>query len=147
MNESFDTNLDKTEIPEDSLLHQMGNFSAQIQGGSNFKMHKLAGSGYMIQFVKDGATELHHVDDNLSGGYLKKNQPSLKMISTYKNHIKNIVDSGNKVRISAHDKLADSFYRISKGIVARNPGYDISEPNASTHEITGDQLKSWVISK
>lgn len=147
MNESLDSTLSMTKIPEDSMLHQMGSFSASMIGGSNFGMHKLDGAGYMIQFHKDGATELHHVDDDLKGGYVKNNQPSLRMISTYRQHIKNLVDSGQKVRIVAHDKLAPSFQRLSKRIVDRNPGYNMSEPVDSEHEITGDKLKSWEISR
>lgn len=147
MNESLNSELNKTKVPEDSLLHQMGAFSASMVGGSNFKMHKLDGSGYMIQFDKDGATELHHVDDDLKGGYLKSNQPSIKMISTYRKHIKGILDSGDKVRIVAHKALGDHFYRLSQNIIKRSPGYHLSDPTDTEHEITGDKLKSWEISK
>lgn len=147
VNESLDTQLTKTKIPEDSMLHQMGAFSASMIGGANFKMHKLSGAGYMIQFDKDGATELHHVDDDLKGGYLKSNQPSIRMVSTYRSHIKDLVDSGKKVRIVAHTALADSFHRLTKTIVYKSPGYKVSELTNGVHEITGDKLKSWVISK
>lgn len=147
VNESLNSSLTKTKIPEDSMLHQMGSFSASMVGGSNFGMHKLSGAGYMIQFDKDGATELHHVDDDLKGGYLKSNQPSMKMVSTYRNHIKDLVDSGKTVRIVAHDKLADSFHRLSKRIASKSPEYKVSDPIDTEHELTGDKLKSWTISK
>lgn len=147
MNESLNSKLPSEDIPEDSMLHQMGSMSAAMLGGSNFKMKKLQGSGYMVQFDKDGATELHHVDDSLQGGYIKGNQPSLRMIGTYRSHIKDILDSGKKVRIVAHHKLADSFHRITKAIVDKNPGYKISPVADTEHEITGDKLKSWELSR
>jgi hypothetical protein len=145
--ESMNSTMKSVKVPEDSLLHQMGAFSASMTGGTNFKMHKLDSAGYMIQFDKDNATEFHHVDDDLKGGYLKSNQPTLKMISTYRKHIKDVLDSGKNVRISAHQKLADSFHRITQGIAARTPGYSVLKPVESEHEITGDKLKSWTITK
>lgn len=147
MNESLNSELDKTKIPEDSMLHVMGAMSAAMVGGENFGMHKLHGAGYMIQFDKEDATELHHVDDDLKGGYVKNNQPSMKMISTYRKHIKGLVDSGKKVRIVAHDHLADSFKSITDRVIAKNPGYKTTEPESGEHEITGDKTKSWVIHK
>lgn len=145
--ESMDSTLNKTKVPEDSMLHQMGAFSASMIGGDNFSMHKLSGAGYMIQFDKEGATELHHVDDDLKGGYIKNNQPSIKLISTYRKHIKDLVDSGKKVRIVAHNAVADSFHRITKHIADRTPGYKVSEPESTVHPITDDKLKSWEITK
>lgn len=148
VNESLDTDLKKTQVPEDSMLHVMGAMSAAMVGGDNFKMHKLDGAGYMIQYDKDGATELHHVDDDLRGGYLKKSEtPSMKMISTYRKHIKGLVDSGKKVRIVSHDHLADQFKRLSDRVAARNPGYNVSGITHGEHEITGDKTQSWEISK
>lgn len=148
LKESMNSDLEKTQVPEDSMLHVMGAMSAAMIGGDNFKMHKLHGAGYMIQYDKDGATELHHVDDDLKGGYLKKSDsPSMKMISTYRKHIKGIVDSGKKVRIVAHDHLADQFRRLTDRIVSKNPGYNISPTTEGEHEITGDKTKSWEISK
>jgi len=147
IHESLDSTLKTTKVPEDSMLHQMGAFSASMIDGTNFGMHKLDGAGYMIQFDKDGATELHHVDDDLKGGYLKNNQPSIKMISTYRKHIKSLVDSGKQVRIVAHQHLADQFARLSKRIIDKNPEYKMSDPIDANHELTGDKLKSWIISK
>lgn len=145
--EAFDKPLDKTEVPQDSMLHAMGSMSAAMVGGDNFSMHKLKGSGYMVQFDKNGATELHHVDDDLQGGYLKTNQPSMRLIGTYRSHIKDLLDSGRRVRIVAHDKLADSFHRISSRLVSMHPEYSISAPKEETHDITGDKLKSWELNK
>lgn len=145
--ESFDSPAETKQVPEDSMLHVMGAMSAAMVGGHNFKMHKLDKSGYMIQFDKDGATELHHVDDDLKGGYIKNNQPSLKMVGAYRKHIKGIVDSGKKVRIVAHNKLADSFKRITDRIIDKNPGYKTSSVTSGEHEITGEPMKSWEISK
>jgi hypothetical protein len=147
MNESLNSELSHEDIPHDSMLHQMGSMSAAMIGGSNFHMKKLQNAGYMIQFEKDGATELHHVDDNLQGGYLKGNQPSLRMVGTYRNHIKNLLDQGHRVRIVAHHKLADSFHKIASRLVSKQPDYKISEPTDTEHEITGDKLKSWELSK
>lgn len=147
MNESLNTTLSKTDIPEDSMLHQMGSMSAAMVGGHNFQMKKLNGAGYMIQFDKDGATELHHVDDNLQGGYLKGNQPSLRMISTYRDHIQNLLDQGRRVRIVAHDKLATPFHKIASRLISKHPEYKVSDPINTEHEITGDKLKSWELSK
>lgn len=145
--ESMDSTLGSTKVPEDSMLHTMGSMSAAMVGGHNFQMHKLHGAGYMIQYDKDGATELHHIDDDLRGGYLKNNQPSMKMISTYRKHIKGLVDSGKKVRIVAHHNLADQFRRLTDRVVDRNPGYKVSPTENGEHEITGDKTKSWTISK
>lgn len=147
LNESLNSKLSSQEIPQDSMLHQMGSMSAAMVGGENFQMKKLDNAGYMIQFDKEGATELHHVDDNLQGGYLKGDQPSLKMISTYKDHIQNLLDQGRRVRIVAHDKLAIPFHKIASRLVSKNPEYKISEPTDTVHEITGDKLKSWELSK
>lgn len=145
--ETLDSTLPTKQIPTDSMLHQMGEFSASMIGGSNFSMHKLDGAGYMIQFDKDGQTELHHVDDDLKGGYIKNNQPSLKLVSTYRKHIKGLLDSGKQVRISAHEKLGDSFYRLTKNIIKRTPEYGVSPSQDTTHELTGDKLKTWTIHK
>lgn len=55
--------LTKPKYPRLDVAHD-GSMSAAMVDGDNFGMHKLKGSGYMIQFDKDGATELHHVDDD-----------------------------------------------------------------------------------
>ncbi len=146
--ESLDSTTPKETVPEDSMLHQMGSMSASMIGGENFKMHKIGKEGYLIQFDKDGATEVHHVDENLSGGHLKGlAAPSMKMVSTFKNHIQGLVDSGKKVRIVAHDKLADGFAKITQRVLSKNPEYKMSAPIESEHEITGDKMKSWELTK
>lgn len=147
LNESFDSPSKTTEIPEDSMLHQMGSMSAAMIGGTNFKMDKLDGNGYIIQFDKDGATELHHVDDNLSGGYSTNKSVPIRMVGTFKDRAKVLIDAGRRVRIVAHSTLADPFRNITKRLVARNPEYKVSDPVYGVHEMTGDKTVSWEISK
>lgn len=87
--ESFNAPLHTVKLPDDSMLHQMGAFSASMIGGDNFKMHKIPDTGYIIQFDKDGATEVHHVDENLQGGY-KQEVPAksaIRFASTMANHV------------------------------------------------------------
>jgi hypothetical protein len=147
LSESFDSPSKTTEIPEDSMLHQMGSMSAAMIGGSNFKIDKLDGNGYIIQFDKGGATELHHVDDNLSGGYSTNKSVPIRMVGTFKDRAKALIDAGRRVRIVAHSTLADPFRNITKRIIARNPEYNVSDPVYGRHEITGDKTVSWEISK
>jgi hypothetical protein len=125
----------------------MGTMSAAMIGGTNFKMDKLDGNGYIIQFDKDGATELHHVDDSLSGGYSKNTSVPIRMVGAFKDRAKALIDSGRRVRIVAHSTLADPFRNITKRLVGRNPEYKVSEPVYGKHEITGDKTVSWEISK
>lgn len=147
ISESFDSPSKTTEIPEDSMLHQMGSMSASMIGGTNFKMHKLDGNGYIIQFDKDGATELHHVDDNLSGGYSTNTSVPVRMIGAFRDRAKALIDSGRRVRIVAHSTLATPFKNITKRLVSRNPEYKVSDPIYGEHEMTGDKTVSWEISK
>ena len=147
--ETFNSPLPTTELPEDSMLHQMGAFSAAMLGGENFKMHKIPDTGYIIQFDKDGATEVHHVDESLQGGY-KKEVPTgnaIRFASTMANHVKGLLDQGKNVRISAHKNLADNFKSITNKLIARHPEYTTTAPVESTHEITGDPVVSWEIKK
>jgi hypothetical protein len=149
LSESFDKPLTTVPVPEDSMLHQMGTFSAAMIGGSNFKMASIPDNGFILQFDKDGATELHHVDENLTGGY-KKDIPTksaIRFASTFANHAKNIINSGTPVRIVAHENLADNFRRITDRLLAKNPEYTASNTKDDVHPITGDKLKSWEIYK
>lgn len=149
INESLDSTISKTEVPDDSMLHQMGAMSASMIGGSNFKMHKLgAGYGYLLQFDKDGATEVHHVDENLQGGYVKNNGTlPYKFVSTAKKHIQSILDTGKPVRLAVHGSLSDQFKSLSGRILARSEGYSMTDPVKSEHELTGDPIVSWVFHK
>lgn len=150
LNESIDQPLSMTDLPHDSMLHQMGEFSAGLVGGKNFNMKKIANNlGYLIQYDKDGMTEVHHVDDNLQGGF-KNDIPKhsgLKFVSTISHHIKNLLDDGRKVKIVAHHNLANNFRRLTDRLVAKNPGYSVSDSSHETHEITGDPMISWKLSK
>lgn len=147
--ESFNAPLPTQVIPDDSMLHQMGSFSASMIGGDNFKMHKIPETGYIIQFDKDGATEVHHVDENLQGGY-KQNVPeksAIRFASTMANHVKSLLDENKTVRITAHKNLSGNFKRITDRLIARHPEYSVSSAVSSTHEITGDPVVSWEIKK
>lgn len=147
--ESFNAPLPTQVIPDDSILHQMGSFSASMIGGDNFKMHKIPETGYIIQFDKDGATEVHHVDENLQGGY-KQNVPeksAIRFASTMANHVKSLLDENKTVRITAHKNLSGNFKRITDRLIARHPEYSVSSAVSSTHEITGDPVVSWEIKK
>jgi hypothetical protein len=145
LKESLDSHHELSRVPEDSMLHVMGAMSAAMIGGDNFSMHKIDSNGYLIQFDKDGATEFHHVDDELKGGYLKNSKPSFSFIGTYKKKIKDVVDSGKKVRIVAHASLGDKFKRITDKLIKTHPEYKTTDAIDKTHEMTGDALKSWEI--
>ena len=148
ISESLDSKEVKTELPHDSMLHQMGLMSASMVGGSNFSMHQIGNSGYLVQFDKDGATEVHHLDENLSGGRLKGSMtPSMKMVGTFKDHIQNLLDSGKKVRVSTHKELGDGFRKITERLITRHPEYKMSAPQDAEHELTGDKLTTWELSK
>lgn len=149
LKESLDSNLKGDPLPPEHMLHQMGEFSASMVGGSNFKMHPLGDDyGFLIQFDKGGNTEVHHIDKDLSGGSLNgKKGTSVKMVSTFKHHIKDLLDSGKTVKISAHHNLANKFLRLTDKTVSKYPGYEMSEPSDEAHELTGDKLTTWTIRK
>lgn len=71
----------------------------------------------------------------------------MRLIGTYREHIKNLLDSGRRVRIVAHDKLAGSFHRFASRLVSKHPEYTVTSPIDLNHEITGDKLQSWELSK
>lgn len=146
--ESLDTNLKLTKVPEESMLHVMGSMSAAMVGGTNFSMHHMGkDNGYMIQMDKDGATELHHVNDDLRGGFAENKKPSFGFVSTFKKRIKEIVDSGKTVRLVAHDAIKTPVKNISDRLISKNPEYSSTEPKSITHELTGDPMTAWEISK
>jgi hypothetical protein len=147
LSETFNRPLDTTELPSDSMLHQMGEFSASMIGGQNFKMHKINGAGYLIQFDKDGAREFHHLDDDLQGGYAKNNKASFGFVTTLRKHIKDSLDNGHDVRVVAHQKLAGPLERITRMAVDRTPGYAMSPSIPGNHELTGDPTVSWTLTK
>lgn len=135
------------ELPRDGMLHQMGEFSTSMIGGTNFKMHKIPNNGYLIQFDKGHGREFHHVDDNLQGGYVKNGTGSFGFVSTLTQHIKQSLDDGHKVRVVVHKNLASPLERITKLMVSRNPGYSVSGSTQGNHEITGDPTVSWELQK
>ena len=148
LSESLDSKPPMDQVPEDSMLHQMGAMSAALVGGSDFKMHSLGENGYLIDFKRDGYREVHHVDKNLSGGHLSASMGhSMKLISTFKNHIQNILDSGDKVRILAHHNVASPFMRITKKVIDKHSGYTMSNPYEREHELTGDKMVGWDLEK
>ena len=148
VNESFDSPRELNPVPEDSMLHSMGAMSAMMVGGENFKMHQIAkNGGYLIQFDKDHATEVHHVDDNLQGGVVKKGSPAFGFVSTFKKHIKGLLDAGKTVRIAAHENVADPLQSITTKLISRDKNYSMSKVRDTEHELTGDKMKTWEIRK
>lgn len=148
ISESLDSVVPKETIPEDSMVHQMGLMSAAMIGGTNFSIHKIGDLGHLVQFDKDGATEVHHLDPMLSGGHLVGSAtPSMRMVSTFKNHIQGLLDDGKTVRISTHKNMAKGFRSITQRLIDKNPEYKMSEPTDTTHELTGDELTQWELKK
>lgn len=146
--ESFDSPLKTTKIPEDSMMHKMGEMSAAMVGGSNFSMHKIPNVGYLVQFDKDGATEVHHIDEGMQGGYKAlPRKAAMGFASTFAHHIKGVLDSGKTVRISAHNSHFDHFKSISDRLLKLHPQYSASDVEASKHPITDETVKEWTIKK
>lgn len=148
LEEAFNKPLPTEEISDDTALHQMGEKSAAKIGGSNYKMFKIPNAGYIVQFDKDNATEVHHIDDSLGGGYKQSSSKSaMGFASTMAHHVKSLLDDGKTVRIAAHKDLAPNFRSMTDHLIKRNPEYVASEPTETKHELTGKPLVSWEIKK
>jgi hypothetical protein len=146
--ESFDSPLPTTKIPEDSMIHVMGAMSAAMVGGENFSMHKIPNQGFIVQFDKDGATEVHHIDENMQSGYKANNKKSaISFASTMANHIKNIIDTGKAVRISAHHSNVDGFRGISDRLIKLHPEYQSSDVQVKEHPFTGEEVHEWEVKR
>ena len=146
--ESFDSKVEIAKVPEDSMLHVMGAMSAGMVGGTNFSMYETPEHGFLVQFDKDGATEVHHIDSNLQGGYkAKSGKSAIKFASIFAHHIKGLLDTGKAVRISAHHSNFDHFRKISDNLIKRNPDYSSSGVEESNHPITNERVHEWTIEK
>lgn len=148
LTESFDSPLPTTKISEDSMIHVMGAMSAAMVGGENFSMHKIPSQGFIVQFDKDGATEVHHIDDNMQSGYKANTKKSaISFASTMAHHIKGILDSGRTVRISAHHSNVDGFRGISNRLIKLHPEYSSGPVKVQEHPFTGEEVHEWEIKK
>jgi hypothetical protein len=129
----------------------MGEMSATAIGGHSFGMERIdGGAGYLIKFKKDGNTEFHHVDSNFQGGS-KSSSPdassALKFAALMKSRIKQSLDSGESVKITAHHNLADNFGRLIASVSSKYPDYKIEKHSDEKHPITGDTLSIWKLHK
>ncbi len=95
--------------------------------------HKLEGSnGHLVLMHRKGMHEIHHYDENMMSGYVKKNHHlNTKFIHTIIPHIKNHLDKGEPVRISAPhgSEMADKYKNLIHHISKRYP-LDVHEKDS-----------------
>ena len=143
--EMFDNPWDLEDI-SDTTLGKNIHYSVKAQGNaSRIKSYKAEGdNGYVVEFAKDKAMEIHHLDGNFSGGYMNPSasRPNPRYISTMMHRVKIHLDSGFPVRVTGTDAMFPHYHRIGK-ILARKHGYELSEPKSDVHQ--GHSVKSYMI--
>lgn len=151
LSESLNSPVKTTKVDKNSFMRKMGEMSAAAIGGHSFEMEHIdGGAGYLIKFKKDGNTEFHHVDSKFQGG-AKSPSPdtsnALRFAALMKSRIKQSLDSGESVKISAHHNLADNFGRLIASVSTKYPDYEVKKTSDEKHPITGDNLSIWKLNK
>lgn len=143
--EMFDKPWDLEDISDTTLGRNIDRSAKAQAKVDRVRSYKAEGdNGYIIEFAKNKAMEIHHLDSDFSGGYMNPSaaRPNPRYISTMMHRAKTHLDSGFPVRVTGTEAMFHHYHRIGK-MLARKHGYELSKPKSDTYQ--GHSVKSYVI--
>lgn len=129
LNETFDSEMPLHDVTHIAKQDNPERFEYYRKNGVNHvKVEYNPETNEVIHTLyRDGAWEIHHQAHGISGEKIQSNKPPVKFIGKMFQFIKDKIDSGEKVRISATPDMIENYHKISHKIANKHGGASVTE--------------------